>query len=127
MAYALHKWFGVTIVAVAFFILPAQLSHAEKITWGPWEPTGFEGISVSFSTIMPIAPQKNSITWKFINQTDKTISWFKYQWDDASGHQSDTFDYSLKPGAIKGGWNAANFGPLPISNFKITEVHFKGE
>ncbi|MGA2545328.1 MAG: hypothetical protein ABSF43_02175 [Rectinemataceae bacterium] len=120
-----HKWLGLMVMTVVLCLVTNQPALAQKTAWGPWEPTGYGGISVSFSSVMPLSPQKNSVTWKFVNQTGKSISWFKYEWDDANGHQRDEFDYPLKPGAILGGWNAASFGPLPIRNFRITEVHYK--
>lgn len=62
-----------------------------------------------------------------MNTGSRVIEYIEYTWEDRDGHHGGGYYNTLQPGKVGGGWMGADFGPLPISNFTVTKIHYKGE
>ena len=93
----------------------APSALADEGQWSSWRSFDSEEVSVSFNQV-----KRDTWTWKFRNDGNRTITYMKFQYTDKDGTHSDLLPANLKPKAVHGGWTSFTASSNP--SIRILEM-----
>lgn len=93
----------------------APSAQADDGHWSSWRSFDSEEVSVSFNQV-----KRDTWTWKFRNDGNRTITYMKFQYTDKDGTHSDLLPIDLKPRAAHGGWTSFTASSNP--SIRILEL-----